>query len=145
MHTWYERAVALLQRVVLDTNVIVSALLTPGRTPELCLSRLYALRTTILVDSRIEEEYRAVLARPKFASIPAERKDALLLQVLSHRERLTTCDPFAGALIDEDDRTFIEVALHGRAEAIITGNAKHYPTDLGFTVLTPAACLALAG
>ena len=46
---------------------------------------------------------------------------------------------------DDDDRIFVEIALAGHADAIVTGNIADYPTDLGFQVLPPASLLAQLG
>ncbi len=129
-------------RLVFDTNVLVSALLNPGRTPDLALEAARRAGVTVLVDDRIEAEYREVLARPKFRKVDPAKREALLTETLTGCERVTVTAPFEGALIDVDDRVFVEVALAGHALALVTGNTKHYPTDLGFEVLTPAALLA---
>jgi putative PIN family toxin of toxin-antitoxin system len=128
-------------RVVIDTNVIVSALLTPGRTPALALDALHAHAAVTLVDAHIEAEYRAVLVRPKFQSIDPARREALLHTVLARSERVHVTAPSTTPLIDNDDRRFIDVALAGRADVLLTGNAKHYPTNLGFAVCSPASLL----
>lgn len=128
-------------RIVVDTNVVVSALLHPGRTPDRALAAARAHRAVILVDDRVEAEYRAVLARPKFASIAPERREALLDALLANAERVRAA-PDRRALIDDDDRVFVEVALSGRADAIVTGNVKHYPRDLGVEVIGPTELLA---
>ena len=56
-----------------------------------------------------------------------------------------TIAAWEGAMTDDDDRIFVEVALAGRADAIVTGNLRHYPSDLGFAVHPPATLLALIG
>ena len=129
-------------RLVIDTNVLVAALLTPGRTPARALDAVAAGREYVVVyDDRIEAEYRAVLARPKFRALDRGRVDALLASLLAGAERLAEVAPWAGAMTDADDRAFVEVALAGRADAVVTGNARHYPTGLAFEVLSPAALL----
>lgn len=130
-------------RLVVDTNVIVSALLHPERTPDRALAAARGHRAVILVDARIEAEYRAVLDRPKFGAIEPARRDALLASLLDGAERVAPSHAFGGALVDEDDRAFVEVALWGRADAIVTGNAKHYPRDLGVDIFGPTELLAL--
>lgn len=125
-------------RLVVDTNVVVSALLHPERTPAQAL--VAARRCTILVDARIEAEYRSVLARKKFASIPAADRDALLDSLLSRAERVVTI-AYATSMTDEDDRMFVEVALAGGADAIITGNTKHFPSTLPVEVIGPTELL----
>ncbi len=64
-------------RLVLDTNVLVSALLHPGRTPDLALLALRAAGAVVLVDARVEAEYREVLSRPKFNAVDPARREAL--------------------------------------------------------------------
>ncbi len=129
-------------RLVVDTNVVVAALLNPGRTPDRALAAALARGDTLLLDARIVAEYRDVTARPKFRRLDPARTEALLASMLGRGEDLGVVAPWAGALIDADDRAFVEVALAGRADAVVTGNARHYPTDLAFEVLSPAELLA---
>lgn len=131
-------------RLVLDTNVLVSALLHPGRSPDLALRALRAAGAVVLVDARVEAEYREVLSRPKFRAVDPARREALLAALLASSERVEAA-PTAFAMIDPDDRAFVEVALAGRADAVVTGNGRHYPEGMGFAVLSPTALLALLG
>lgn len=129
-------------RLVVDTNVLVSALLTPGRTPERALRAMRARGAVVLVDALVEAEYRDVLTRKKFAKVDPVRREALLATILDGCERVTVASPTEHPLIDADDRVFIDVALAGAADAVVTGNGRHYPTGLGFAVWTPAELLA---
>lgn len=129
-------------RIVIDTNVLVAALLHPGRTPDASLTRVLDGTFTILADQRVEDEYREVLARRKFKAISEERRKALIERVLANAERVVT-KPHQGELIDDDDRAFIEVCLSGQADVLLTGNGKHFPRDLGFVVASPAELLAM--
>lgn len=128
-------------RVVVDTNVVVSALLHPARVPALCVAALRAHGVEVLYDARVAAEYREVLGRRKFRAIDPAARDALLAALLGDAA-LEGVRPYAGALPDDDDRVFVEVALHGAAHALVTGNTRHYPAGLGFAVLTPAEALA---
>jgi uncharacterized protein len=128
-------------RLVVDTNVLVSALLSPGRVPDRALAALCERGDIVLYDHRIVAEYRAVLSRPKFRAIDPARASERIAALLAVHEDLGEVAPFGGELIDPDDRAFVEVALAGAADAIVTGNSRHYPIDLGFEVLTPAALL----
>jgi putative PIN family toxin of toxin-antitoxin system len=128
-------------RFVVDTNVIVSALLKPGSVPARALAAV--LRDgTLLFDARIESEYRSVLERPKFRAIERDRIDELLKDIRARGTDLGAVPAWHGAMSDDDDRIFVEAALSGRATALVTGNIRHYPTDLGFEVLPPATLLA---
>ncbi|MBI5538403.1 MAG: putative toxin-antitoxin system toxin component, PIN family [Deltaproteobacteria bacterium] len=128
-------------RLVVDTNVLVSALLNAGRTPDQALARVCERRDSVLYDRRIADEYRAVLARPKFQSIDPSRAEALVVALLALGNDLGEVPAWTGTLIDPRDRCFVEVAIAGGADAIVTGNTRHYPTGLGFEVLPPAALL----
>lgn len=132
-------------RLVLDTNVLVSALLHPGRTPDLALTAVRARGDVVLYDERLMREYRDVLGRKKFAAIDPMRTAALLRVIEETGVIVVESVVYNGAMIDEGDRMFVEVALAGRADALITGNVKHYVGGLGFEVLAPAAWLARFG
>lgn len=130
-------------RLVVDTNVVVSALLHPGRTPDQALAAARRQGAVFLADARMEAEYRDVLGRPKLRAIEPVRREALLASLLDGAERVASAQPFVGAMIDDDDRVFVEVALAGGADAVVTGNAKHFPRGLGVDILSPSELLSL--
>lgn len=96
---------------------------------------------SLFYDARIMAEYIQVLKRPKFSFSP-ERIEALLDHVKAVGV-IVASDPFSIRLPDEDDEAFLEVALAGHAECLITGNLKHFPSAArpGMRVLTPAEFL----
>ena len=132
-------------RVVVDTNVLVSALLKPGSVPDRALQAIWAQTVQVLYDARIVDEYRSVLIRPKFKAIERTQIDELLAAIVARGEAVDDVEPWVGPLPDEGDRIFVELALTGRANAIVTGNIKHYPLGLRFDVLPPATLLAQLG
>jgi putative PIN family toxin of toxin-antitoxin system len=131
-------------RVVVDTNVLVSALLKEGSVPERALHVLLE-HAVVLLDARLADEYASVLARPKFAAIDSSRRDALLERLRTRAEPVVQVPAYTGTLDDPDDRAFVEVALAGKADALVTGNVRHFPQNLGFEVLPPAAVLERLG
>jgi putative PIN family toxin of toxin-antitoxin system len=125
-------------RIVLDTNVLVSAMLTAGGAPDTVLQLVLQGDLALLADSRILREYDEVTARARFGFNPVERQalldtiEAIAMPVPALPLRLTLPDP--------DDRMFVEVARAGRADAIVTGNVAHFrPASgrLAVAVLTP--------
>jgi putative PIN family toxin of toxin-antitoxin system len=111
-------------RIVLDTNVIVSGLLNPEGNPGRIVDLFLAGEVTLLADDRILAEYRAVLRRPKFGLDEADVSDFLyLLEAESERVAAT---PLGHKLPDESDRAFLEVAMAGGAESLVTGNVRHF-------------------
>jgi uncharacterized protein len=130
-------------RIVLDTNVIVSALLIQGSVPDRVLETVISGLSHIVLDGRIMREYRAVLARPEFG-FPAERLDDLLL--LFERSEWVIADPLRLDVRDAADVPFIEVAVAGGVDAIVTGNAADFRLRKGrlaIPVVTPRQYLEL--
>lgn len=130
-------------RIVLDTNVIVSGLLNPHGKPGTILQMVASRAVTICYDARIIDEYREVLLRPKFPISEAE-VDATLEQIEAAGHLVTTT-PLPQNLPDPDDEPFLEVALAGGAEYLITGNVRHYPEDRrrGGRVVSPVEFVEL--
>lgn len=115
-------------RIVVDTNVLVSAALHPGRVPDRVIRLVASGRATLLYDARVLAEYHAVLRRPRF-DFPAAAVDELIALLEENGERVES-EPLAGPVPDEGDRPFIEVARSGRAAALVTGNGSHFPADV---------------
>ncbi len=132
-------------RLVLDTNLLVSALLKPGSVPDRALSAVWSTGAVVLYDARIESEYRDVLMRPKFRAIERQRITEFLALLEARGHDVGKVAAWDGAMKDDDDRIFVEVALAGRADAIVTGNLRDYPSDLGFALHPPATLLAMIG
>ncbi len=126
-------------RIVLDTNVLVSAFLSPEGAPAQVLTFLLAGELTLLFDGRVLAEYAEVLARPRFDLDRADVAE-VLRQLEADGERIAA-SPSAAQLPDPDDLPFFEVALSGGADALVTGNARHFPESLGVAVLSPRALL----
>jgi putative PIN family toxin of toxin-antitoxin system len=106
-------------RVVFDTNVLVSALVTPGGKGEAALLRVISGHDELILSRPIILELLDVLAR-KFDRYPDElSRVALLLSDVA-----TVVDPEIerGVLGDEPDNRILECALAGAAEAIVTGD-----------------------
>jgi len=111
-------------RVVIDTNALVSALLTPAG---LCGQMLDLIVEGILrpcVDERMLAEYEAVLTDPRFP-FTSEQVDTLLDMLRSAGDRVVAL-PLAAKLPHECDRPFLEVARAADAP-IVAGNTRHFP------------------
>lgn len=120
-------------KLVIDTNVVVSALLNPDGTPAAVLNFVLSGNACCVYEERILHEYRDVLLRPKFP-FPRKDIDSLheYLQMTGFRVAPKPCDVF---FPDEDDRVFYEVAKAASAEFLITGNRAHFPHE--DWILTP--------
>ena len=126
-------------RIVLDTNVLVSGLLSPHGPPGRIVDLFLDGTVTLLVDDRIVMEYREVLARPRFRFNPADVEAVLgLIDIAGER---VAAGPLSAIVPDPYDLPFLEVAYAGKADALVTGNARHFrgAADVGVRVLSPAA------
>ena len=112
--------------VVIDTNVLVSALWSKSGVPAQVLALMQNRRLTPCNDSRILAEYWRVLRRSKFDFSEWEIT-GLLTQIEGDGVSVVPC-PLPLPFIDEDDRKFSEVAKHCNA-TLITGNIKNFPKD----------------
>ncbi len=124
-------------RVVLDTNVLVSGLLTPFGPPGQIVRFVADGSIELCHDARILAEYREVLLRPKFP-FSHDSVEALLDQIVA--KGIVVAAMFLRlSLRDRDDEPFLEVALAAEAP-LISGNIKHYPkpSRQGMLVETPS-------
>ena len=129
-------------KIVLDTNVLVAALLSPVGTCARLLDLILDGAIGICADTRILQEYADVLRRQELA-LPKVAVEAVLDFLHSLAEPIAA-RPLATALPDLDDLPFLEVAA--TAEAIlVTGNLRHFPKKVcrGVRVIGPAECLEL--
>ncbi len=128
-------------KVVVDTNVIVSGLLSPFGGPAEIIQMASSGTLQLCYDARILSEYQAVLRRPKFR-FDETHVDAFLDQVKAGGHWVAV-KPLAKRLPDPDDEPFLEVALAAEARCLITGNSKHYPAPRreGMPVVSPTKFL----
>jgi putative PIN family toxin of toxin-antitoxin system len=124
-------------KIVLDANVLVSGILSPNGPPAAVLRALLTERVSLCFDERIVSEYRAVLTRSKF-SFDRELVEELI-GFLEAAGSPTLAAPLAVTLPDPWDQMFIEVAVSGDADFLVTGNLKHFPEPAraGVRVISP--------
>jgi putative PIN family toxin of toxin-antitoxin system len=121
-------------RIVLDTNVLISALLNPNGHPASIINLILSDELILLFDNRIMDEYRQVLSREKFNFDAALYEP--LLDYISDNGIFVVAQPFKSPHVDKDDAAFYEVALSAQADWLITGNTKHFPKEK--LIITPA-------
>lgn len=128
-------------RIVLDTNVLVSGILSPNGPPAAVLRALLTERVRLCFDERIVSEYRDVLKGTKFSFDRALVDE--LIGFLESAGSPTLAAPLAVTLPDPWDQMFIEVAVASGADFLVTGNLKHFPNEAreGVKVVSPRAFL----
>lgn len=113
--------------VVLDTNVLISALINPEGVPAQVLNLVVNGKLVLLYDNRIIKEYTDVLSRKKFGF--SLELILPLIDFIQNDGIFITAEPQKKQFIYKDDKKFYELALTGNASYLITGNKKHFPKD----------------
>lgn len=113
--------------VVIDTNVIVSALIT--KNPNAATTRVLELalmgEIVPLYDQDVLDEYLEVLTRKKFKLKGDSIQYIIKTITINGIDTLRTS--FLEDMPDEDDRVFYELSLSEPDSLLITGNSKHFP------------------
>jgi putative PIN family toxin of toxin-antitoxin system len=123
-------------RVVLDTNILVSACWKPDGLEAQVVGLAVSGHVTACVTGEILAEYRDVLSRPKLRAVNA-RAATLLAELAGAALSVETTIPVR-ASIDDDDNRFLECAQASGAEYLVTGNLRHYPAQWGTTRIVNA-------
>jgi len=132
-------------RCVLDTNVLVSALLVPGSKPRRALDRAFQEGRVLLSFATLAELYD-VLHRKQFRRYVEEELARSFLAALARDSEWIDVDVQVNACRDPRDNKFLEIALSGRATHLISGDADLlvlYPFQ-GIRILSPQEFLDLA-
>ena len=128
---------------VIDTNVLVSALLKWDSIPGQVVQQTYAHEIIPVFNDSILKEYEEVLSREKF-HFPKETVEFLLSRLKAIGESMTTVESLVGNFPDPKDVVFFEVAMEKNKTDdafLVTGNLKHFPKHP--KVVTPAEMLRI--
>jgi len=125
-----------MRRVVIDTNVMVSAYLGGGL--ETIIVAWTAVKFALIVSNQDVSEYLEVLSRPRFKIAHDELNDFAAL-ILSKAEFVLPEESIHVVEADPSDNKFIEAAVAGQADYIVSGdkhllNLKEYK---GISIITP--------
>ena len=113
---------------VLDTNVLVSAMLRLGSIPGQVAAEAMNGDIIPVLNDEILEEYEDVLRRPKFGF--EERAVKVFLDELKRRAVYVDAGPIEDLIPDPKDIVFYAVLMEKRKEDdayLVTGNLKHFP------------------
>ena len=128
-------------KIVLDTNVIISALLNTNGPPARVLSLILNGKVKLLYDNRILFEYIEVLSRKEFGFSDEIIND--MMDFFKHEGEYTNADHSDEGFQDETDRKFYEIHKSGEAQYLVTGNKKHFPNE--DSIISPADFLRKSG
>jgi uncharacterized protein len=113
-------------RLVVDTNIVVSAALKPDGLQRTVLLLAIAKPARLYVSNAILVEYQDVLSRPEFQIRKGLRQQ--LLDMIRKRAHLVNPVRAIQVANDPEDDKFIECADAARADYQVTGNVRHFPT-----------------
>jgi len=120
-------------KIIFDTNVIVSALLSPAGMPAKALNLVLSGKAKIIYDNSILSEYIDVLAR-EHLKINQELVK-IVLDFIEKDGEFKIALPQKMCFNDEDDKIFYELFKSGDVDYLISGNKKHFPKEKG--IVTP--------
>jgi putative PIN family toxin of toxin-antitoxin system len=126
-------------RVVLDTNVLVSAALKENSVPAAAV-HLVLERGTLLKSDLTAAELLGVLDRPYLARLIAPRHRDWIIATLTAAERVSIAEGIA-VCRDPDDDKYLELAVSGHADLIVSGDADLLALNpfRDIPIVTPAA------
>ena len=130
-------------KIVVDTNVVVSAFLKPYSNPALILALIAQQEVNLCLSKNILTEYQGVFAYRKFKHLNQDKVKIFLSQI--ERDALWIEPQLAVNILKDDpeDNKFLECALAAKADFLITGNTKHFPLHSFYhtRIVTPAEFL----
>jgi putative PIN family toxin of toxin-antitoxin system len=133
----------LALRLVVDTNILVSAALKPESLQNTVLLISLTRPARLYFSQPILEEYADVLARREFRIRKGLRLQ--LLQLIRNRGTLIVPRYGLEVTSDPDDNKFVECADAARADYLITGNLKHFHRFWkGTKVISPREFIEMA-
>ena|SRR5271166_1835843 len=112
-------------RLVLDTNIVVSAALKPDGLQRTVLLLSITKPARLYVSEAIVAEYREVLARPELKIHKGLRQQ--LLDLIKKQAQIVKPTRALQVAKDPDDDKFLECADAARADYLVTGNQRHFP------------------
>jgi uncharacterized protein len=131
-------------RAVLDTNVLVSALISPSGPSAALLLELRAGAFELVVSPALLAELREVLARPKFQIYVTAAEVAGYVELIEHEATIHDDPPPAEEPLsaDPDDEYLLDLARAASADVLVSGDAHLLILRDAVPVMTPAEFLA---
>jgi|SRR5271165_3565038 len=131
------------ERVVFDTNVLISALLSTTSTPARALEVAITISQLVATSATLRELMVKLLS-PRFDRyVSQQQRDALLLRLAPLIEIVEVVEPIRASRDSKDDK-FLEAAVNGRADVVVSGDRdllELHPFR-GIAILTPKDYLA---
>lgn len=111
-----------VDRIVLDTNILISAALSPDGAPRAVVETVRSSGGKLLFSRETYDELRTRFLRSKFHTYVSRESRALFLAQLGIISEWVLIEGAILGCRDLDDDTFLETALTGRADCLVTGD-----------------------
>ena len=129
-----------MQKVIIDTNVLVSALIQRSYPHFIIYNYVFEELIEVCISDEIFKEYLEVLNRPKFSRYPdfLNKAELVLAQIETKATRFFPQEKFK-IIKDIDDNKFLDLAYESKARFIITGNTNDFTMSNfnGTIIITP--------
>lgn len=138
-------------RLVLDTNVLVTALCNQDGASHLLIRWVLADKIILSASPALWLEYEAVIKRPEIRlrhGIAVENLDIVLDTLAAHVEPVHLSYLWRPQLRDPNDEMVLETALNAGADALVTFNTKDFAAAVkrfNLRLLTPSECVKFTG
>ena len=136
-----------MPRAVLDTSVLVSALISPGGPSAALLLELRAGAFDLVASPTLLAELREVLGRPKFRLYATEAEAVAYADLIRHEATVRDDPAPSGRPLsaDPDDEFLVDLARAAAADVLVSGDAHLLHLGDRLPVMTPAQFLATLG
>ena len=112
-------------RVILDTNILISALITKGTPPDILYQAWLNGEIEVVMTSAQVAEVKDVLGRPRLKQfIRAEETDAIAENIDAYADVLTDFE-VVNISPDPNDNSILAAAIDGKVDLIVSGDRKH--------------------
>jgi putative PIN family toxin of toxin-antitoxin system len=108
-------------RVVLDTNVLVSALIGEGKPAKL-LRKIAEKQVELLTSKPLLDEFTEVIARPKFVEYVGEEEVKSFLQLVVNMSFVVDLSSKFNVVVDRSDNLVVATAHDGKADYVVSGD-----------------------
>ena len=127
------------ERIVVDTNLLISGVLSNTSIPALALEKAITDGQLLASTATLREVIEKLLSSKFDPYVSREKRDALLLRLAPVIEIVTVVQIVQASRDAKDDK-FLEVAVNGRADVIVTGDRDLLALNpfRGIAILTPA-------
>jgi putative PIN family toxin of toxin-antitoxin system len=112
-------------RLVIDTNIVVSAALKPAGLQRTVLLLAITKPARLYVSDPILAEYSEVLSRPELKIRKGLQRQ--LIDLIGRHSHPVSPSRHLQVAQDPDDNLFLECADAARADYLVTGNQRHFP------------------